>query len=249
MKTMIKWLIFVLPVAVIGGFFTGIYTYEYFGEEFRQTVLTVIGSEEIFFVITTVQSVVYSVVATILGVLLSQKIGLLQPVAFEWKILKNVLIVTICCGILFAGDYFTFGQIIPQVAADYEKGISFAYFCASVSYGGVIEEVMLRLFFMSLVAFCIWKIFYRKKDKEKIPCGVFVFANIISAIIFAVGHIPATMTIFGEINFLIIVRCFLLNGGFGLLFGRFYRKYGIQYAFVGHIGVHVVSKLILIFAI
>ena len=44
------------------------------------------------------------------------------------------------------------GRLIPEVAADYEKGISPAYFISSLTYGGVIEEVLLRWFFMGLIA-------------------------------------------------------------------------------------------------
>ena len=35
-----------------------------------------------------------------------------------------------------------------------------------------------------------------------------------------------------------------MNGGFGLVFGRLYRKQGIEYAMLAHAGVHIVSKLI-----
>lgn len=37
---------------------------------------------------------------------------------------------------------------------------------------------------------------------------------------------------------------FLLNGGFGLLFGWLYRKYGIQYSMLSHALLHIVSKMI-----
>ena len=43
---------------------------------------------------------------------------------------------------------------------------------------------------MSLLVFIISKIFYKKKE---IPIKVYVIANIISAILFAAGHIPSTM--------------------------------------------------------
>ena len=43
---------------------------------------------------------------------------------------------------------------------------------------------------------------------------------------------------------MIIFRCFLLNGGIGLLFGWLYRKYGLRYAMIAHGGCHVISKLI-----
>ena len=73
---------------------------------------------------------------------------------------------------------------------------------------------------------------------------VFVIANIVVAIFFAAGHLPATISIFGTLTPLILLRCFLLNGGFGLVFGWIYRKYGIVYAMIGHALFHIVSKLI-----
>ena len=45
---------------------------------------------------------------------------------------------------------------------------------------------------------------------------------------------------------LIPVIVFLLNGSFALFFGRWFRKYGIQYAMLGHFGIHFISKIILI---
>ena len=46
------------------------------------------------------------------------------------------------------------------------------------------------------------------------------------------------------VDALVIIRCFLYNGGLGLVFGWLYRKYGIEYAMIGHAGTHIVSKLI-----
>ena len=98
---------------------------------------------------------------------------------------------------------------------------------------------MLRLFLMSLVAFLLQKL---TKSSEVKPQH-FVIANVASAILFAAGHLPATIVTLG-IDALILVRCFLMNGGFGLIFGRLYRKYGIQYAMLAHAGMHIVSKLV-----
>ena len=112
---------------------------------------------------------------------------------------------------------------------------------ASLTYGGVIEEVMLRLFLMSLIAFVLQKLFAR--DKKEVPPAILITANVIAAMLFAAGHLPATVMSIG-LNPIIIFRCFLLNGGAGLLFGRLYRKYGIHYAMIGHALAQVVSKVI-----
>lgn len=41
----------------------------------------------------------------------------------------------------------------------------------------LMEEVMLRLFVMSLLSFVLWKIFYRAVPKEKIPVRIFACEN------------------------------------------------------------------------
>ena len=112
---------------------------------------------------------------------------------------------------------------------------------AMVTYGAVIEEVMLRLFFMSLIAFALYKVFEKQKDKPS--TAVFVAANVIAALLFSAGHLPLTDILFG-LSPMIVFRCFLLNGGLGLLFGFLYRKYGLRYAMIAHGGCHIVSKLI-----
>jgi membrane protease YdiL (CAAX protease family) len=92
---------------------------------------------------------------------------------------------------------------------------------------------------MSLIAFILHFLFERKKEKP--TTAVLVAANVISAILFAAGHLPFTFASIGSTP-LIIFRCFLLNGVFGLLFGYLYRKHGILYAMISHAALHVVSR-------
>lgn len=120
------------------------------------------------------------------------------------------------------------------------------YLLASVTYGAVIEEVLLRLFLMSLIAFLLYKLSGKKDGKP--GTAVFVLANIIAALLFAAGHLPVTFTLLGD-SPLIIFRCFLLNGGLGLLFGYLYRKHGLRYAMIAHGGCHIMSKLIWLLAL
>ena len=114
------------------------------------------------------------------------------------------------------------------------------FLLGSVIYGGVIEEVMLRLFMMSLIAFLLHKVFWRKQ--EQTPVAALVLANVVAAILFAAGHLPTTAMLMG-LTPMIIFRCFLLNGGIGVILGWLYRKYGLRYAMIAHGGCHVVSKL------
>ena len=68
-------------------------------------------------------------------------------------------------------------------------------------------------------------------------------ANVVSALLFAAGHLPVNEMMFG-LTPMIVLRCILLNGVFGLAFGWLYRRYGLRYAMIAHGGCHIVSKLI-----
>ncbi|MEE0181126.1 MAG: CPBP family glutamic-type intramembrane protease [Anaerovoracaceae bacterium] len=122
--------------------------------------------------------------------------------------------------------------------------MSAAGFGAAVLYGGIVEKILMRLFLMSLISFILWKLFFRNTSKNKLPDKIFISANIISALLFAAGHLPATAAAFGALTPMLLARCFLLNGIFGLLFGRLYRRYGIWYAMAAHMLVHIVSKAV-----
>ena len=80
---------------------------------------------------------------------------------------------------------------------------------------------------------------YNSKPTNKI----FIIANVVASLLFALCHLPANLSMFGN-SLPIIIRCILLNGAFGLIFGFVYRKYGLRYSMICHAGCHIVSKLI-----
>lgn len=232
-----------LPVALVGGFFTGIYAYDGSSAEVQQLMLAQLGSPEMIYAVTALQAAVYAAICGFFGYLLSEKTGLMKPLKLERQPLWKSALIAAACGVVFSLDYWIFGSFLPDVAQAYET-ITVSNFIASILYGGILEEVMLRLFAMSLVVFLLWKLFFRKRPVDQLPVTVSVIANILTALLFAAGHLPATFLMFDDVTPLVIFRCFLLNGGFGLVFGWLYRSYGIQYAMVGHMGCHIVSKAI-----
>lgn len=231
-----------LPFALIGGWFTALYQADVLDASLLEQALAQVGSMEVLALITAVQTVGYAIFCGFFGYLLADQVGLVRPVRFEKKSVAVTLAVCVVCGIIFSLDYWTFGRWIPAVGQATAAGVTFNALVASVFYGGVIEEVMLRLFMMSLIAWLLWKLFFRKA--ERVPSGVILAANVIAALLFAAGHLPATAVMLGGLTVPLVVRCFLLNGGFGLLFGWLYSKFGIHYAMLGHALLHIVSKLI-----
>lgn len=233
-----------LPVAVIAGIFVGYYQLGLLSDEVIAEFTAQLGNAKLLIPISVVQTVCYCLFCGFFGYILSDKLGLWKPIRFERGKLIVTLLVSVVFGSLLSLDYWIFGSMIDGVQDATAAGLTTSGFIASVLYGGIIEEVMLRLFFMSLIAWIIWKVFYRKHSRETIPTGIFVAANIIAALLFAAGHLPATIATCGKLTVLIVFRCFLFNGTFGLLFGRLYRKYGIAYSMVSHAVCHIASKLI-----
>ena len=239
-KSTIKYILFLIIFGLIGGYFSALYSVEILDPAILEQTLEQIGSIEAVILITTIQSLVYAVALGLIGRMIAEKIGLWREFALESKPLICTATASVIGGALFILlDVLLFGRLIPVVLDSYLSKPTFNYIIASITYGGVVEEIMLRLFHMSLIALILSKL-----SKEKTPTDThFIIANLISALLFAAGHLPATIQSIG-ISPVIIIRCFVMNGAFGLLFGRIYRKHGIGYAMLAHAGVHIISKLI-----
>lgn len=238
-----KTLLFFAVVGLVGGFFTGIYVLDSYPEEIRQEALSQGLTGTLMGLITAVQSAGYGLVLGAVGILLGKVTGLWKD---ERTLAPKPLLITTIVAVLgglalILPDLLYFGHHSQVIMDSYAVKPTVPYILAAVTYGAVIEEVMLRLFFMSLIAFVLHKLF-GKKDEKPTTC-ILVASNVIAAILFAAGHLPATLMMIGS-SPMILFRSFLLNGGFGLLFGYLYRKYGLRYAMIAHGGCHVVSKLI-----
>ena len=241
-----KPLLFVLalvPIALVGGYFTGVYGWDELTDDMKSLIMAQTGNNlSLYYLITTLQALLYALIFGLFGYILSEKTGLMKSVRFGKKPVLITIGMTLFTGLVLCTDLFYFRNHIPQVAEIYQGKPSFAYWMASVLYGGVIEEVLLRLFMMSLIAWLAWKIFFRREATP--PTGVIIAANIAAALLFAAGHLPSTMQMFGEITPMILLRCFLLNGAGGLVVGYLYRKYGSQYSMTAHAGAHIVWKIL-----
>ena len=238
-----KTLLFFAIVGLIGGYTVGLYQLESYPADIKQELYDQGLNDMLLGVITAVQSAGYGLVLGAAGIWLGKRVGLWKD---ERCITKKPLLAAIVIGVvgglaLILPDLLIFGRYEQALIDVYAVKPTIPYLLATVTYGAVIEEVMLRLFMMSLVAFVLHLVFERKR--KDVSTGVLVAANIVSALLFAAGHLPANDMMFG-LSPVIVVRCFLLNGGFGLAFGWLYRRFGLRYAMIAHGGCHVVSKLI-----
>jgi membrane protease YdiL (CAAX protease family) len=233
-----------LPIAVVAGIFVGYYQLDVLADEVIAEFAAQAGSADLLILVGAVQTAGYALFCGFFGCLLADSLGLWRPIRINKRSLLITLTISLVGGIVFSLDHWVFGSMIDGIQAGNKESLTLSGVIASVLYGGIIEEVMMRLFMMSLIAFLLWKVFFKKYGRENIPTGVFVTANLVATLLFAAGHLPAILMTFGALTPLLLFRCFLMNGGFGLVFGWLYRKHGIVYAMLGHALFHIISKLI-----
>ena len=235
----------ILPIAIIAGLFTQFYLLETQSQEVIDQAVAQIGSVDMLTVVTVLQTVMMAVFCGFIGYIITDKIGLIKKsFAFKKKGLAMALLFGAILGIVIGVDHFTSGALYPEIQASNVASLSVNGVMASIFYGGIVEELMLRLFFMSLIALIIWKLFFRKHSANNIPQKVYIIANIVAAFAFAAGHLPATIGMFGELTPYLLIRCVALNGIAGYLFGELFRKHSIGYAMIAQATAHIVKFII-----
>ena len=243
-KNALKFSLAMVPVSVIAGLCLCLYQLDLYTEEQLAPILEQAGSLSELVLIGTGETLVAVLLASFFGCLLARAVGLWKPMAVESALLTRSMVVSAVAGALYSLDFWVFGYFLEEVRESIVPGLTIGGVAAAMLYGAVVEEILMRLFVMSLTAFVLWKLFFHRRSRADIPEGVFVAANIVAALVFAIGHLPAEQVMFGALTPLVVFRCFLLNGGFGLLFGRIYRKCGLRCAMLSHATLYLVSKLI-----
>ena len=249
MKNIINWKLFIIltVVCVITSFMVIPYTQALTSSDIEFTPLMLI--------LTGAQNLVVFSIAVFCGLFFSQKVGLGLPILegalngekkgrqFLSILLPSILL-GILPGVLIVIFSMGFDVLIPEFQA---LDISIPVWKAVLAsfYGGIGEEVLLRLFLVSLF---VWLTSLIMKTKDGRPTGFGIcLAIIISAIVFGLGHLPATAYIV-PLTQIVIIRALVLNGIGGIIFGLLYWKKGLESAIIAHftadIVLHVVTPLV-----
>lgn len=205
-----------------------------------------------------VQGSILSLVLTLIGLSVSKRIGLKAymidalfhktSIPFDVRAsIKIAIISGLACGLLIKLlENIVFIPLIPELSAlDQVMPVWWKGLLASL-YGGITEEVMMRLFLLSVLAIII-RLLSRDKS-SKLPTAVFWIANILAAILFGIGHLPAIAEII-DLTPLVILRVLVLNSIAGIIAGVFFWKRSLEIAMIFHFSAdimwHVLLPLIL----
>lgn len=199
-------------------------------------------------IISVIQSIVLFTIFLFIGLLLSQKLGLQIPILekiVERKkisnikpIIKTSVILWCLVGIVIIWLDFLFtksGIHLTQTSVPLRQG-----FLASF-YGGISEEIVMRLFFMTLILRIISKLYKGKIIENNI---IMRWSIIIASIIFGIGHLPITSAL-TTITPLVVIRAIVLNGIGGVIFGWLYRKKWLESAIIAHFSADIMIQIAL----
>ncbi len=202
-----------------------------------------------------VQAAVFFSIATFFGLLLAKRTGFSLPILEgalkgekQGNNLKSILGLSASMGILAGLLIILLSLLFPHLSVTFLKAemsvATWKRFLASF-YGGIAEEILCRLFLMTLLAWIFSKI---KKTPEGRPIKTGIWLSIIlAAILFGLGHLPITgdLTVITPV---VVLRAILLNGVPGIIFGWLYWKKGLESAIIAHfsadIVIHVITPLV-----
>jgi membrane protease YdiL (CAAX protease family) len=126
----------------------------------------------------------------------------------------------------------------PEFIVRAEEFNKFIPHAVRILSGGLTEEVLLRWGVMTLLIWMLWRLFQRDGDS---PRGIFfVAAIVVSALVFAAGHLPIASLLAGGLTLPIVLYVIIANVIFGIVAGFLYWRRGLESAMLAHMCAHVV---------
>lgn len=184
-----------------------------------------------------VQGLVLMTVLVTLGTLAARTQGL--TLAAPVGRLPLAVVAGIVAALLIVGlERGVFLPLLPDAFREAGAGHTALWkrFIASF-YGGFTEEILMRLFLMSAIAFVLSRFWHQ-------PLAVLWTANLVAALVFGVLHLPA-VTAIAPLSAIVVVRTVTLNMVGGVIFGALFLSYGFTAAVVAHFTADIMLHVVL----
>lgn len=207
------------------------------------------------------QGAIFLGLLTLAGLFFANRIGLSAPILEAWiegqgirTRLNSIFVPSVLIGVLGTLLILALELAVFQPAIRHQNPTSASALSLWIQppaawkgllasfYGGIDEEIQLRLFALSLLAW-LGRFVHRKPDgRPSVP--VLWVANIIAALLFGLGHLPMTSALV-PLTPLIIVRALVLNGLVGIGFGYLYCTRGLESAMLSHFSADLLLHVFL----
>ena len=198
------------------------------------------------------QSGILLAVAVGFGLLLARKLGLGVPILEGWLsgenvghrlrlVLPSAIVAGLGVGlVLFVLIKSVFLPRIPALPLIAEANISLWKRVLASFYGGIVEELLMRLFLLSFLAWLLGKVW---RGVNGPGTAALWTANFVVAIIFGLAHLPSASMVM-PITTIVVVAALVLNGIAALVFGYLYWTKGLEAAMVAHFSADIVIHVI-----
>lgn len=216
----------------------------------------------VLLVLQFVQSAVMLAIATGAGLWLAGKLGKGAPLLQAWldgeevgprvcALLRLAVPAGACVGAwLLVLLRFIFVPLEPALRIVHMSDVAiWKKFLASF-YGGIVEELFMRLFLLSLLVWLLLKLARRARRATALAAPgakLFWAINIVIAVLFGLGHLSSAALML-PLTATVVIAALVLNGIASLAFGYLYWTRGLESAMVAHftadIIFHVVGTLL-----
>lgn len=208
--------------------------------------------------VSLAQTVFFNWPLTALGMLAAKPLGLgapvfsallyQRPLPAGWKkgLLTGILTGILGgCLLLLLGEY-VFGPLMESdlIASGVNLDIQFSALDGLLaSFGAAVnEEIVLRLFLLSVIAWVGVKIFRQTSGLGFL--AILWAANLGSTLVFGLVHISNLLILDMPLTLVVVCSTVFMNGMIGLLFGWLYWKHGLESAMLAHFFVDIVLKVV-----
>ncbi|MEJ2600433.1 MAG: CPBP family glutamic-type intramembrane protease [Anaerolineales bacterium] len=157
----------------------------------------------------------------------------LLPLAAGLGILSVALLVPL--------ERYVFAPHVPEALRSSDVRTSAWKRFLACFYGGLNEEILMRLFLVSGLAWILGRLW---QNAAGLPAeGAYWTAILLAALLFGLGHLPATKTL-TPLTALIVIRALVLNGIVGIATGWLYWQYGLEAAMLSHFSADILLHLV-----
>lgn len=188
----------------------------------------------------------------VLGILLARKAGIEAPILQGWLYrsgaqfpagwLRIPLFWGAAIGVaVFMLSFLVFRPLVPEWPWQQEAAVPVWKRFLVCFYGAINIELLMRFFLLSLFVWLLQKITRRAPSRPDVR--TFWTANIIVAVIYALGHIPAAKSLM-PLTPIVLAAVLLPTGLFALAFGYLTWKRGIEAAMLAHFSSDFIARVL-----
>lgn len=195
------------------------------------------------------QTAVLLAIAVAVGVWLAPRVGLFAPAMSAWirgepvgTALRAQLQPGVLGGVVGATWLWVLSLVAP-VALQPSDPSSAMPLVVKLLYGGITEELLMRWGLMTLLLWLGWRVVQRGQGPpgKALVAGAVLF----SALLFALGHLPAAQAMAGVLTPQVVAFVLVGNTAFGLVAGWLYARHGLEAAIIAHVLAHLLSHPLL----